>query len=73
MNTYSLVIGGGGGNGTLRTAVARVAGVDDGDLARVGRGALGKGVGGGQDREEESGDFGVHFEVFVVGDGRTLV
>lgn len=60
----SLVGRGAGGDGSLRTSVTRVGGIDDGDLAWVGSSlvALGQRVGHGEDREEDSGEFGVHVE-----------
>jgi hypothetical protein len=58
--TYGAVLGGGGGDGALRTAVARVGGVTDGDLVGGGRRSLG--VGSGQDRENKGSELGMHFE-----------
>jgi hypothetical protein len=46
----------------LRAAVTRVGGVNDGDLVGAGS-AAGLGVGGGEDREEEGGDLGMHIEI----------
>jgi len=59
-STYGLVLGGRGGDGALRTAVAGVSGVNDGDLVNAWCGGLG--VGRGEDREEEGSDLGMHFE-----------
>ena len=44
----------------MRTAVAGVSGVNDGDLVNAWCGGLG--VGRGEDREEEGSDLGMHFE-----------
>ena len=58
-STYGLVFGGRGGDGALRTAVAGVGGVNDGDLVNAWCGGLG--VGRSEDREEEGSDLGMHF------------
>lgn len=47
----------------MRAAIARVGAVEDSDLGWVWGGtALGHRGGSSQDGEEESGDFGMHFE-----------
>jgi hypothetical protein len=52
----------------LRAAAARVAGIDNGDLVRVGllQIALGQRVGGSEDREDEGSEFGVHLEGWLL-------
>lgn len=65
--TYGLVVGSRRGNGALRAAIARVGGVDDGNLVDSGSGGLG--IGRGEDRKEEGSDLGMHFGVLFSDSG----
>jgi hypothetical protein len=65
--TYSLVLGGRGGDGALRTAVAGVGSVLDDDT--VGRAISRRRVGSGKSREKKGNDLGMHLEKLMSEDG----
>lgn len=60
LGAYSLVGGFAGGYGALGASVARVGSIQDGDIIGVGSIASFDGSRGGEQRKEESCDFGVH-------------
>jgi hypothetical protein len=62
LKTYGLVLGGGGGDGTLRTSVTRVGGVADGDLVCWWCNSSRLRVSRGECREGKDGELGVHLE-----------
>jgi hypothetical protein len=59
--TYGLVFGGGGGDCPLRAAVARIGGVDDGDLVNTGSAAALR-QSSRKDWEEEGSELRMHFD-----------
>jgi hypothetical protein len=59
-DAYGLILGCGGRDGALRATVAGVGGINDCDLVNARCRSLG--IGGGEDREKEGSDLGMHFE-----------
>jgi hypothetical protein len=65
--TYSLVLGGRGGDGALRTAIPGVGSVLNDDT--VGRAISRRRVGSGEGREKKGNDLGIHLEELMSEDG----